>query len=469
MKYPTTILRHIPLSFQKKMLIRIIDENLDYFLTLFNITDLKKNKQKPYKDSELIFEYFFSKTSGRLTIDRYSQLFREQLCSQESILNNVITSLNTQFVDLIDYHFNYRTLDLLALEVNRENESQLSALLHQHVIENYRELIDCSLTYIESKEQIFTSFILDEGKIIILERIGYYRLENEIFSSFMVKYTIDLKSGFLEYHWNKTAAQKFYKNMIPQQNVIKKEDDLLRYMKNRIITWFSGAVQTQSLETNAAPPELGDHHSIESAFNNFPFEACLYKLFMDDHDILMNTIIQNNNLDIELLSGDSELSNHLETKYDFDSQNSSKAHSLINAIYFRALANEIDFLELNQYIYSFTLRDIVNVTSSKTRHNRREPVYHTEPYWYLLDMIKRLKVITEISFHYELYDVQTHIRYQQKFTLKLRKNKLTFEFLQSNSEDESNLFYISKSRRRIYEHFKRRISNFIYELSETKS
>ncbi|WP_214758489.1 MULTISPECIES: hypothetical protein [unclassified Exiguobacterium] len=473
MKYPITILRHIPLHKQEEILIGMIENNLDYFIQLTDDVNLTKHKKKTYQVSELIFKYLLAQTSSESqTIKRYSQLFREQLCPHTAILDSILKTLDEKFIEFIDYHFNYRTLSILEMDIdygNLEHINQICEVMQEHIHEKYPEFVNRSLTTIESKEYSYLSFVFSNHKITIIERIGYYRLggsEREQFSSFLVKYVIDLQNGFLEYHWNKTATQNFYKNKIPQDIMLNNEDELTGYMQSKINEWFDDGITTSKSVPDIISP-LEDHHSAQSAFQTSPLEASLYHLFIEDHENLLqqiNEVFPSNTV----LSKNPELNSYLQNNYDLSGDSLEKAISLLNGIRLRDLVKEIDSLQLSQYIYSFALRDIVNVTSSRTRHSRREPVYHTEPYWYLLEMIKRLKVVSEISFHYEI-DEHEDIRYQQKFTVKVRRDKLTFEFLQSSSENDANINYLAESRRSIYEHIKNRIREFIRGLSQVTS
>lgn len=482
--YSQSIFRHIPATDRSEIFKRIIKSNLNFYQTKYPIKELEDISNTELAGQFLKFFYASVGKDGG-TLDKEKRLVHKFFFSFPEIRDKAVTEINTSFSFYLEHYFSVRVIKILNKNILFTTDQQIKDDIQRKdlikkyklIIENNTDLcpyINRKITEVKNFDDKFISFEFFDNSIEILERITVLKdpktkKENSIF----VKYIIDFKRGFLEFQWNKSSIKNLtqHNRSVNPEGVIN-DFKLIDYLQNNLEKWFKLSFSDETIfsskEANSQTNDLSNFRAknIVDAVKKSPLEAILFHLFIEDHNNVLTKIKAESDSKLNFSELKKQLIDFFGPQQDFQEAEIEESVQFIENLNLSKKATSIDFLASNSYIYSFTLRDIVNYTSSRTKNDKKEPIYVNEPYWYLLNIVKRVKLITELSFHFEMIGILKQ-RSMQKFTISAKNNILFFDYLQKKhiSDEDTKARYISKSRRDISEHFKDRINEFINEQS----
>lgn len=474
--YHKSIFRHMVIDDRDKMLEDIVMKNIGFLIKEYDFDEKEiKESENPSKD---VMKFFRKKSVGTNNFEKEKEIVEKFLLSKEEIYESVVLDIHNTYNQFLEHYFTIRNIKMISLHnptYKRFSElksiEEKSVLLREYLSTNLsKENDDRKITEIENSDDKYLSFSSSQNQVSVLHRIGIFtdpvsKENNSVF----VKYIVDFENGFLEFHWNSSNIKNLLKFNRENNHQIENVDELIERMILNLNSWFDDDFSDNTIlnvNPNDGKDIKGFHaENISQAYMKSPLEAALYNIFIKDHERIVKRIEQLK--DFEFSSLEIFMNKFFDSNSLIENKDNVRIDALNsigqtkNVLYFSAVPLlELD--NLSSYIYSFTLRDIINYTSSKTKNDRKKPIYTNEPYWNLMSIIKRVKLITELSMHFELKAKDIETTYIQKFTISIRNNLIVFDFLQKNSnKDRQSRKYISNSRRAIYGEFKKRIRQFI--------
>ncbi|WP_215115188.1 hypothetical protein [Exiguobacterium sp. s80] len=413
-----------------------------------------------------------------------------------------------QYLTNLEYHFNVRRVYGMGYSIENYDclEDYLNSL-YLLLIKNYDpkitgEYIPAKVTDIKLRNDNYFSIYKDNKKIELYEKIGViYQTEKKNTKSVFVKYTFDFENDFFELSYNENTLKDLCNPSIDMKKIILESADINQTITSKFanekvatLTLYSrmkGLVESKLAirsigdqiarialdeEMNKEKDEVTKLNNLKSfnteneAFNKSPFELAMYKLFKEDRDSMISRILGENEE-----KDTSDIEDFINEKFkDFDNHSVGMSVKFLkNMKAFTKLKKKSHIINgLEDFIFSFTVRDW-EVTKSTTKNQERLPVYTSDFYWHLQEVVDGIKLINELGLHVSTV-IPSGEKFSQEIKITLSNDHLIFIYYQNDKrisgrvKSIKNTLKISEARAQINDNVKNKFRKIISEKSESQ-
>ncbi|MFX4306337.1 hypothetical protein F8N00_13180 [Exiguobacterium sp. A1_3_1] len=477
----------------------------DSFLNRHNdeVEQLKKTRFKEKNNiTESVFFVIDNKyyTPGTKA-DNYIKILRNEFFNQGV---EYIDYFENQYLKNLEYHFNVRRV--YGMDYSLEGYKDLngyiddvySLLIKKYNPKNLGEYVPQKITDIKEKDDNFHKICKKNNKIEIYEKIGIiYSSENYLTKSVFIRYSFDFENNFFELAYNDRTLKDVCSSTNDRKKVLLESKDKTVKITDkfsnegiasvtlyeRIKELVESKLRLHSLgeqlslmtmnNTKAEKNESSEGEKLQvlnteiEAYLKSPFELAMYKIFKEDRDNLISKILGENE---EKDTSDIEL--FIEDKFkDFDNDSISMSVKFLKHMKAFSILKKKAMIvrDLDNFIFSFTVRDWA-VTKSTTRNQERLPVYTSDFYWHLQEVVDSIKLINELGLHIST-SVSNGKKFYQEVKITLSNDHLIFVYYQNkrraNNSGVKSTLTVSEARRTVNDYVKNKFRSIISEKSES--
>ncbi len=488
-----------------EILKNMINLDKDGFLKRHNdeVEQLKKTRFKDKNNiTECIFFVIGNKyyTPGTKAND-YIKILKNEFFNQGE---EYIDYFEDQYLKNLEYHFNVRRVYGMdySLEGHKDLESYINNV-YSLLIKKYNpnivgEYVPQKITDIKERDSHFHKICKVDNKIEIYEKIGIiYSSENYITKSVLIRYSFDFENNFFELAYNDKTLKDVCNPSNDRKKIILESKDKTKKITDKFFNEGIASVTLYSRIKELVEPKLKLHSLGEQlaaitlndadgdrsggsegkklqvlnteteAYTKSPFELAMYKIFKEDRDNLISKILGE---DEEKDTSDIEV--FIKDKFkDFDNDSISMSVKFLKHMKAFSILKKKAMIvrDLDNFIFSFTVRDWA-VTKSTTRNQERLPVYTSDFYWHLQEVVDGIKLINELGLHISTL-VSTGEKSFQEVKITLSNDHLIFVYYQNKKRTNTNngaknTLTVSEARRTVNDYVKNKFRSIISEKSE---
>lgn len=487
------VLNLIQIDSLEEIIEGMVNEKADFFEKKYKQKIEEVRKTRFVKRGNVGAEVLFilkkkHKVEGK-TVGMYRNILIKELFIEGE---QFIEYFQEKFLMVLNYHFNVRRVYGITLESSVEE-------IKYEAIEKFTGIKpvlfkNTLIGSIDLNNNDYIAIYNSENEVKIVEKLGITSVHNKgSEKAVFVQYVIDTKNDFFEISYNDSVISDFCKQEKHEKIIsIQSNDEVsiekkfateataLMNLYNRVKNIMKDVVLIHSISKGLSSSQVNQMvssikenenvsdndieiiaNSEQEAFNKSPFEAAMYQYFKEDREKLLKQVLEEETLN------DNEKFKEILAK-DFPEIDSS---NLITSVKF--LKNMIAFSKLKQnkhvvnnfedFIFYFTVRDFA-VTKSTTKNNERKPVYTSDFYWHLQEVIDSIKLLTELGLRksVEIYDKKI----SQEVKISHYNDHLNFVYFQfakknSTASKEKNILKLAESRFLIHELIKTKFREIV--------
>lgn len=484
----------------------MIKLDIDSFSNRHN-EEIQKNKRKSKseeKEIEAILSIIDRKNASPGTrADGYVKKLKNEFFNHGQKYAELF---HEQYLTNLEYHFNVRRVYGMGYSIENYDclEDYLNSL-YLSLIKNYDpkitgEYTPAKVTDIKLRNDNYFSIYKNNKKIELYEKIGViYQTEKKNTKSVFVKYTFDFENDFFELSYNENTLKDLCNPSIDMKKIILESADINQTITSKFgnekvatLTLYSRmkslvesklairsisdqiakvALEEMNKENDdeAKLKNLQSFNTENEAFNKSPFELSMYKFFKEDRDSMISRILGENEE-----KDTSDIEKFINEKFkDFDNHSVGMSVKFLkNMKAFTKLKKKHHIINnLENFIFSFTVRDW-EVTKSTTRNQERLPVYTSDFYWHLQEVVDGIKLINELGLHVSTI-IPSGEKIYQEIKITLSNDHLIFIYYQNDKRTSGkvksikNTLKISEARGQINDYVKNKFRKIISEKSKS--
>lgn len=482
-----------------EVIIEMINIDITHFEAKFKnqIESLRKTRfiQKGIVDQEILKVLKNTYDGPGDPLVKYIRIFEQEFFNKGEVYLEIFQEY---FLSNIDFHFNIKRVYSIA-EFNEGLKPKIRKLflaaISNFTNQNYKQFKNLFIPSIATLESEYVHIEVKGYKVEILEKIGViHRNNTRKIKTVFVKYVFDLQNNYFEIAYNEQSIRdlctlptedKIITLIMSDENeveeVFEHDSVLLGHLYTRVKNVFNNELILQSVSTEVTAQEfiavvLSRRESLHSQIELMngisenkevsPYEAVLYNYFSQDKNKIITRVISDSsyeNKKIEELIRDN-FSEELDTK-DLD----ASIRFLRNMTVFSKIKNDERLIErLDDYLFMFTVRDLA-VTKSTTRNEERLPIYTSDFYWHLQEVIDSIQLLNEIGMR-KTVEISDGSNIFQDLKILINGSFLTFTYFQNTrkksfKKNPSSVLKLAEGRNLIHDQLK---SNF-REIISTES
>ena len=484
--------------FDRDDLDELIKEMIQFDLSIFEMKYKEQienlNKTKFQKKGQTIDEILhilkrdFGTTGEPLS--NYTHLFEQELLP---LGEKYLQHFQNRFLLNLDFHFNMKRV--YGISNSDSNVTKKLNELYKIAVESFtnERATDYLNKYLPRVSTINNEYVHIEkkqNKLEIIEKIGVVHLNNiKKMKTVFVKYVFDLKHNYFEIAYNEHSVKDICtlqnedrsitlvsSDEVPIENKFQQDSLLLGELYKRIKRTFFKDIELVPLgselmaseffsyvikEKEEIQPQIDIIDQILHSKGFSPYEAVLYYYFKADKEHIIDSVLKESsseNKDIEML-----VKNNFP---ELDTNDlASSVRFLRNMTVFSRIKQKTDLLErLDNFLFMFTVRDLA-VTKSTTKNEERWPVYTSDFYWHLQEVIDSIKFLNEIGIRISL-EISDGTKVFQEVKILTNEEFLTFTYYQNSRrrslrKNPKNKFKLAEGRNIIHEHIKDKFNEII--------
>ena len=399
-----------------------------------------------------------------------------------------------RFLLNLDFHFNIKrtySIDEINDEINNKiNELYTTAIesfTNQSILEYKNKYLPLALTldgeyiHIERKE----------NKLEILEKIGVvHKNNNAKIKTVFVKYIFDMSNNYFEIAYNENSVRDLCllkdedkiitltaSGQDDLKNNFERDSVLLGHLYSRVKRNFVKNISIESIDLDITAFELfrtvvSSRLSFQSQFDlieesisgkeSSPYEAVLYKYFYEDKEKIISNVMDNipsENNKIEDL-----INNNFSKELNTEELNASIRFLRNMTVFSKIKQNQLLVEKLDDYLFMFTVRDLA-VTKSTTRNEERQPIYTSDFYWHLQEVIDAIQLINELGLR-KTVRISDGTKIFQDVKVLISGGFITFTYFQhtrkkSFKKNPKDVFKLAEGRNQIHDDIKAKFREII--------
>lgn len=472
----------------------LIGLNKDLFIAKYD-EEVKKLEKTSFKQKNNDVEkVFFEMTKKHAKSSKHIETLMEILEKDFFVEGEIYTSFfHSRFINFLSYHFNIRRVYKYSWNKSVKNieEKLLNEIAMKFSDKSFSSYENPSITQSAYKDSPFLCIEPSTTGIDIIEKIGvvYPNVHDKI-KSVYVKYSFDFRNGFFEISYNDTSLKEICKlessdksiliksgDDVPIQTKFRNEKKLINNLIFRMNSLLGDVITIKSINDGIAKIAVKEESiseqekeiaplikkiTEEEAFYTGPYEAALYQYFKEDKEQLLESVTGERQV-----KDSSEIEKILKGQFDeIDEENiDTSIKFLMNMQVYSAIKQNPSIVnKLDDYIFLFTVRDLA-VSKSTTRNSERLPIYDTEFYWHLQEVIDSVKLLSELGIRLTCVNEENE-KISQEVKVSVSTDHMYFMYFQNEktgitSSKEGKIFKMAEGRDLIHEYFKNKFNDIV--------